>query len=115
MRIDNYSSNEAVLNENGKRIKRSRINAGMTQGELANRAGVSLKTISLAEQGNDIKFGNMLKILRALDLLENVDSLLPEKIVRPSEIRKFGKERQRVKKSAERPAKEGDWKWGDER
>ncbi len=115
MKIDNYSSNEAVLKEMGKRIKKSRINAGYTQAELADISGVSLKTISLAEQGNDMKFGNVLKILRALDMLENIDAILPEVIVRPSEIRSYGKERERVRKTSVRSQDDSTWKWGDER
>ncbi|MDE0116934.1 MAG: helix-turn-helix domain-containing protein [bacterium] len=53
----------------GQELRRLRIASGLTQGELAERAGVSRRWINLAEQGHrGGEIGNLMKVVRSLDL-----------------------------------------------
>lgn len=116
MQIDALSTNVAVLNELGERIKDVRIAQGYTQAELARRAGVSVRTLSSLESGAAPRFEIMLNVLRALGLLQNLEGLVPEQGARPSDLAKLGKKRQRAS-AAHKAYRTGKttWKWGDER
>jgi transcriptional regulator with XRE-family HTH domain len=51
------------------RIRRARLDHGLSQVELAQKLGVTQGTISRAERGNgDIRLGTLLELTRALDL-----------------------------------------------
>jgi transcriptional regulator with XRE-family HTH domain len=54
----------------GVRIKTFRTRAGLTQGELARRAGVPRQTIGFVEAGiqNSLSLENAMKIARALSV-----------------------------------------------
>lgn len=114
MVILNTTSNENVLTELGKRIRATRIDTPLTQRELANRAGVSLKTLSNIELGHDSNVSSLISVLRALGLLSNADVLVPSVTVRPSDIVNIGRSRQRASSPNRRPATSDTWKWGDE-
>lgn len=57
MRIQTANSNAAILSEFGGRIKRARIDQQLTQQALATKTGVSLRTISVIENGGDLRLG----------------------------------------------------------
>lgn len=114
MIIQTANSNAAILSELGTRIKRARIDRQLTQQALAAEAGVSLRTISVIENGGDLRLENLLRILRALGYLENLNTLLPELAINPEDYATLGKERQRVSRRRGEPQKTGAWKWGDE-
>jgi len=103
-----------VLQELGARIRLARINTPLTQAELAERAGVSLRTVSNLERGRDVNVSSLLDLLRALGMLDNAEMLVPPAQPRPTDIAKLGKERQRATSRAARKAATGTWKWGDE-
>lgn len=48
-------------------LKQYRINYPMTQRELADKTGISVRSISRFENGEDISLSEFLKILRALE------------------------------------------------
>jgi len=53
----------------GQELRRIRIASGLTQAELAERAGVSRRWISHNEQGHSGgEIGRLMKVVRALDL-----------------------------------------------
>ena len=71
----NANANEkSILIELGHRIKQNRIALNITQAELAKRCGISLSTETRIESGID----NYIKILKGLNVLENLDVLIPE-------------------------------------
>ncbi len=114
MVILNTTSNENVLAELGKRIRAARIDTPLTQRELADRAGVSIKTLSNIETGHDSNVSSLMSVLRALGLLANADVLVPSVVTRPSEIMNGGHSRQRATTPSRRPVATDAWKWGDE-
>ena len=98
-----------------ERLRNYRIDYPLTQRQLADRAGVSLRSIQRFEQGEDIQFGNLIKLLNALDLDKNIELLIPDVTKRPSAYLDKSYKRKRV-----RPSKEvsdrvaGPFKWRDE-
>lgn len=71
--------NAMIIADLGRRFKRYRVLSQLTQRDVAERAGVSIFTISQFEKGEDrnITFGNFLALLRSIGFLEEVDKLLP--------------------------------------
>ena len=112
MRISVENSNPAILKELGARIKRGRIDMQISQADCAKKAGISVRTLSVAENGGDLRVSNLLRILRVMGNLENLNSLLPELPLNPEDYLTLGKERQRVSKKSNENNKA--WKWGDE-
>lgn len=106
-------SDKAILHELGLRISRYRLNKNMIQGVLAAEAGVSTATIQRAESGTSIQALKLIRILRALNLIENVESLVPERVVSPlQQLKMKGKIRHRAS-SPQEVDRESDWSWGD--
>lgn len=98
MKIDNLLTDDMVLQEIGDRIAKLRLNKNMTQAQLADSAGVSLSTVSRVEGGNSSQISNLVRILRALGLLENMELLIPEPTISPiQQLEMEGKRRQRAR------------------
>lgn len=111
MKIQGNENNLYLLKELGNRIKDTRIALSMTRAELAVKSGVSLKTMERIESGENIKIENLLNVLRSLELLKNLDVLVPEQ---ESLFYKETKaKRYRASKSG-KVAEDVTWKWGDE-
>ena len=113
MKINSENNNSTVLRELGARIKRNRIDMQLSQQDFAAKTGISTRTLSAAENGEDIRLSNLLRILRTLGCLENIDLLLPELAFDPESYRTLGKERKRVSRTSE-GKDTSEWKWGDE-
>lgn len=113
MHIDDLTSNEAVAAEIGRRIQSARISYPLTQAQLAERSGVSQRTVANLERGSDVTMGSLVSILRALGLLSRMDMLVPDEEVRPAELLAGTPRRQRVRTSS-KTTPSRSWKWGDE-
>ena len=111
MKIDDNLSDAAVLEELGQRIARYRLNRNMTQGALATESGVSTPTVQRLEKGQSTQASNLIRILRTLKLLENLDALVPEPAISPlQQARMQGKTRQRASSPRKRQTPTR-WKW----
>lgn len=98
MKLSNMSS-IAIAEELGNRLRQLRLNADLTQSEIASRTGLSRKTILNAENGK-VQLKNMVAILVSLDMVEQLNMFLPEQNISPLQLAKLkGKERQRASKS----------------
>jgi putative transcriptional regulator len=116
MRIDAENNDSAVLAELGRRLARTRLERNLTQEELAREAGVSKATIERLEAGDAVKSTSLIHVLRALNLLEALDRLIPEPLPSPLERLKMeGRRRRRARggKREESPPS-SPWRWGDE-
>lgn len=92
----NHLSPAALAEELGQRLKQARLNANITQAELAQRAGVSRKIVLSAEKGQ-VQLENFAALLLALDLAEQLNSFLPKPQLSPLQLRKLqGKKRERA-------------------
>lgn len=110
----NNMSMLAVRIEISSRIKQYRIDYPMTQKELAEKTGISVRSITRFEAGEDIQFGNLIKILCALGLGDNIELLVPDPKARPSFYLAEGTLRKRASSIRERKEDRVSWKWGDE-
>ena len=109
--MNNQKGYQEYIKELGKKIKLYRIMKEMSQQDLEDKTGVSKRSISRLEQGESVQLENLLKILLALDLGENIDLLVPDQTKRPSfYLEKSENKNKRVRKKIEK----NDFKWGDE-
>lgn len=72
----------------GERLKQARLNQNLTQSEVAKSAGVARKTVMNAEKGR-IQLTNMMAIMIALDLTDQIDLFLPEQQISPLQLAKL--------------------------
>ena len=111
VKIQGTENNLFILAELGNRIRDLRISLNMTQKELAQKAGVSPKTMERIENGENVKIENLLNVFRAMNILQNLDILIPEQKVLLLE-----KELPKRKRVSKKKTVDTDymWKWGDE-
>ncbi len=114
MRITGYESNQMILEELGQRMKDTRISANYSQAEMAERSGVALSTLARMERGESVTMENILNVLRALGMLSNLEVLIPEQTIRPTDIVDHKPKRRRVSKSRDHSVNP-DWVWGEDR
>ena len=94
--IANTKSPAALAEELGQRLKQARLNADMTQAEVADIAGVSRKVVLNAEKGK-VQLEAMVAIMIALNLTRNIDMFLPGQEISPVQLAKLqGKKRRRA-------------------
>ena len=120
MEIKGNENNKYVLKIIGKKIKDYRIRKALSQKELADMSGVSFSTITRLEKGESTSLDNFLKVLQGLDLLKNIDILIPDKpesamdIWKPKEKRKRVSLKQKQEQQQEEyqeQQQEIDWIW----
>ena len=110
MKISRDLNDDAVLNELGERIAHRRIQQGLTQAALSGQAGVSRSTVDRLERGHSVQLTNLVRVLRELDLLANLDVLLPRAAPTPMELLEREGRRQRAPRRKKADEK---WTWGD--
>ena len=98
--------------ELGERLARSRLDRNLTQEQLAREAGISRDTLQRLERGGGVALTALLRVLRALGLLERVEALVPEPL--PSPIEQLEHEQRRRRRAS---GSRGDdaprpWRWG---
>ena len=112
--ISQNDSDGAILKELGDRLSRYRLNRNLTQDLLAKEAGVSKRTLIRIEGGQSVSIDNLIRVLRAQNLLGNLDALVPAPPASPIQQAKLhGKRRRRASKSS-KPSDPEPWSWGDE-
>lgn len=115
MKLTGYENNAAVLAELAQRVCDQRIAANLTQADLAKKSGVSVRTISRLESGEGIALEKFLSVLRVLGLLRNVELLIPEYRMMPTDAFDGQKKRKRASSAAKKNASNNGWVWGDEK
>ena len=97
-------SDKAILAELGERVHRERLNRNTTQVELSRRAGVARTVVQHLESGNGCSLGGLVRILRALGLLDQLDAFLPDPGPSPLQLAKL-RSKQRRRASGQRGSK----------
>jgi transcriptional regulator with XRE-family HTH domain len=118
MRLDDLITTNAVVAELGRRFERARLQQNLTQAELALAAGVGEATLRRFESGHSIQLTTLVKLLKAMGLLDGLETVLPEETVDP--IAELERWRGRRRASGARTREDGNrqrsaWRWGDER
>ncbi len=86
--IDYFMTNEALLQYVGKQIRQMRLNAQLSQQQLAERSGVSRATLVQVENGKGIKMETIIALLRTLNKLEILNNFETQALVSPLLIAK---------------------------
>ncbi len=98
-----------------QRLESIRLSRNMTQEQLAEAAGLSLRTIGRLEKGQGVSLDTFIRVLAALKIQHSLEALLPDPSVRPVERVGIGTgQRKRArpgKPSSGRPT----WSCGDGR
>jgi putative transcriptional regulator len=111
-----HMSDSAALAELGERLARHRLQRNLTQDELAAEAGISKRTLVRLEGGESTQLTNLIRVLRALGLLANLDAFVPPPIPSPLEqLRTKQRLRKRASpRTSEDTTSREEWAWGDE-
>lgn len=92
----NEMSPAALAAQLGQRLKQTRLNANLTQDEVARRAGLSRRAVLGAESGK-VQLETFIGILEALHCTGQLNNFLPEPPLSPIQLAKLhGKSRQRA-------------------
>ena len=88
-------SGHELIKELGQRYKSYRKQMGQTQKMISTQSGLSIFTISSFENGSftGITLSSFIKLLRALDLQDEINKLLPEIPPSPKEMFKKHKKK----------------------
>ena len=114
MRIDNQNSDTAILEELGQRLTQARLARNLKQDELAAAAGLSKRTVERLETGSSVQLSNFIRALRALQLLQNLEQLVPATGPSPiAQLKLKQRERRRASSAREPLPAPGPWTWGD--
>jgi len=78
--------------------------------------GVSKRTVERIEAGStSAQMSSLIRVFRALDLLQDLDRMIPEAGPGPMDmLKRKGKTRQRASKSRKPEDSEKPWTWDDE-
>ena len=115
MKITKLLSDELILTELGNRLGRARLDRQLSQAKLAEQAGVSKRTIERIEAGASAQSVSLVRILRVLDRLSNLDRLIPESGPSPLDLlKRKGKIRKRASSSRQTKVADKPWSWDDD-
>ncbi len=84
----------------GDQVRQRRLRRDMTVARLAERAGVTPKTVLTLEHGRGSTLTTLIKVLRALDAEEWLATLTPAEPVSPIALRDQLKGRQRRRRAS---------------
>lgn len=110
MKINNYSQIDEIKLELASRFKALRLSLNYSQSYVSNKSGVSLRTIKSFEKDGAISIDNLIRILKVLNILDNLNYLVPETGLNTADLYNLGHQKQRVSRKTQKEKK----KWGDE-
>ena len=106
---NDMKSDKAIQKALGERLTVIRLNMNLTRENLAADAGLSVDTVRNAEQGRNISVETLIRLLRGLGRLDELDLLLESRGPSPVLLAKRqGRIRQRASGSRNRKAP-GQW------
>lgn len=106
-------SNGAILKIIGNRFLQARLNEGIEQRELADKAGVNVSTIQNLEGGKrSVGMLKVLAVMRVLGKLHELDNFMPEPPIKSSSLlTKRNEKRKRVSKPKSREEQVTGFEW----
>ena len=116
MRIDHKMTDEVLLRLVGERLSGCRLARNLTQQQLAEQAGLGLRTVQRLELGAAAtQLSGFIRVCRVLGLVENLEAFIPQPAVSPmAQLQQAGRKRQRAtgRKAATGGSKK--WTWGEQ-
>ena len=114
MKIEKQMTDEVLLRLIGERLAGIRLARNLTQEQLAEQAGLGLRTVQRMELGTAAtQLSGFVRVCRVLGLVEHLEVLLPEPAPSPmAQLKLLGWKRRRATgKKAESGKKK--WTWGE--
>lgn len=101
--MDTEQSNAKILKELGARLRQQRASRNIDQATLAYESGVSLRTLSRLENGHSVSFEAVIRVMRALGILDRLELMIPSTDISPVQRAKtkVQQPRQRARRKAE--------------
>lgn len=98
-----------------ERLEEIRLSRNIKQQDLAEKAGISERTLRRLEKGHGVAFETFIRVLIALDLQDNLQALLPDPTIRPADVLELGGHIP-LRASGETSEEDDNkpWRWGDE-
>lgn len=109
MKFNNYSETNEIKQELSKRFRATRLSLNYSQSYVSIKSGVSLGTIKSFKKDGSIPFDNLIKLLKVLNIADNLNYLIPELGINTVDLHNLGHQKQRVSKKINQRQK-----WGDE-
>ncbi len=108
-------NDQALLQLLGERLAQLRLAKNLTQGQLAEQAGLGLRTVQRLELGaSATQLSGFLRVCRVLGLVERLDLLIPEAVASPmAQLKQAGRKRRRASGNTAAPSLTGQWTWGE--
>lgn len=115
MQIDSQMTDDAVLRLLGGRLAALRLARNLTQQQLAEQAGLGLRTVQRLELGAAAtQLSGFIRVCRVLGLVENLELLVPETPESPmAQLKQAGRKRQRATGRRKSPGRAKKWTWGE--
>ena len=114
MYVPKTTNSEQIETDLSAKLLQIRLARNITQEFLAEQAGVSVRTIRRLEKGLGVSLDTFIRVLMALGVQQNLQSLLPDPRIRPVDRAKFkGRERKRARPKKKK-SEISTWVWGDE-
>ena len=115
MKIAPNITDEALLKLLGERLARLRLTKNLTQQQLAEQAGLGLRTVQRLELGAAAtQLSGFIRVCRVLGLVENLETFIPQPMVSPmAQLKQAGRKRQRATGKKTAQGKPKQWTWGE--
>ena len=115
MKMNHQMTDEAVLKVIGERLAGLRLARNLTQQQLAEQAGLGLRTVQRLELGAAAtQLSGFVRVCRVLGLVEHLETLIPEPAASPmAQLKLQGRKRQRATGREAEPGKPKKWTWGE--
>jgi transcriptional regulator with XRE-family HTH domain len=99
--MDPIASTPELEQRLGERLRELRLLKNIDQVSLAEQAGVSVNAVKHLESGKGARVASLIKVLRALDRSDWLETLAPVVSISPLQMLKTdGRERKRVRRRA---------------
>ncbi len=111
----NTITDQALIQRLGQRLAQLRLAKNLTQAQLAEQAGLGLRTVQRLELGaSATQLSGFLRVCRVLGLVERLDLLVPEAVASPmAQLKQAGRKRRRASGNKAPFSLTGQWTWGE--
>lgn len=115
MKIDQKVTDNAVLKLIGERLAALRLARNLTQKQVAEQAGLGLRTVQRLELGaTATQLSGFIRVCRVLGLVEQLDTFIPELPVSPmAQLKQQNRKRQRATSKKSGSGSPQKWTWGE--
>lgn len=115
MKIEPLMTDDSLVKLIGARLAGLRLAKNLTQSQLADQAGLGVRTVQRLELGaTATQLSGFVRVCRVLGLVERFDVFIPEPAVSPiAQLMLQGRQR---KRASHKPTATGDkskWTWAD--